>query len=177
MNREWRVIKGFENYSISNDGIVWNNKRNTLKAQRTGSKGYNITTIYNNAKPTTIAIHRLVADAFVSNSDPINKTDVNHKDGNKLNNSFENLEWVSKSENMLHAYSTGLNPRHASYGMLGKKNPNGGVKGIPIRIMETGEIFNSLIECAKAINGKQKGISDALNGRIKTHRGYHFEKV
>lgn len=56
--------------------------------------------------PKTFRIHRLVAEAFLSN--PKRKKFVNHKDGNKENNVVTNLEWVTKREDSLHAYSTGL---------------------------------------------------------------------
>lgn len=56
-------------------------------------------------------LHRMLAVHFIPN--PKNKPQVNHIDGDKLNNSLENLEWVTKSENMRHAFDTGLAPKHS----------------------------------------------------------------
>ena len=118
-------------------------------------------------------IHRLVAEAFIPNPD--NLPEVNHKDGNKHNNNVDNLEWITKSDNMKHGFKNGI--IKPSRGMLGKKNPNGGRKGIPIRIIETGEVFSSSIECEKVKGLDNRHINDCLKGRQLTHGGYHFEYV
>lgn len=176
MDREWRKVQGNPNYSVSNDGLVKSDKRNKIKDQRLGTTGYSIVDLYDGeGTRRTCRVHRLVAESFIDN--PECKEEINHLDGIKTNNNVENLEWATKSENMLHAYATGLNPHHASYGMLGKKNPNAGRHGKPVRVIETGEEFDSIIECANSLGIRDRGICDVLNGHQNTHGGYHFERV
>lgn len=175
MSQLWKKIQGFENYSVSDDGLIRNDSRNKLKAQRVNKDGYNKVSIYENGNAHTFRVHRLVAEAFIDN--PLQKPDINHIDGNKTNNNCNNLEWVTKSENMIHAYNTGLAKGHPTYGMLGKKNPNAGRHGRPVRVLETGEEFSSVTECSKALNLNDRAIYDVLNGRQNSHRGYHFERI
>lgn len=174
MKEKFATIDGFPKYQISSQGRVINS-RGMEKVSKNNKDEYLHVDLYDRGSRTTKRIHRLVAEAFVPNPD--NKPDVNHKDGNKHNNSVDNLEWVTKSENMIHAYRTGLNKPHAAYGMRGHKNPNGGRKGLPVRIVETGEEFKSIKDCAIAINGNDRGICDCLNGRQHTHRDLHFERL
>ena len=161
-------------YTVTSDGRVINSKGEE-KIPHIDKYGYLKTDLYKDGKRSTKRISRLVAEAFIPN--PANKPEVNHKDGNKLNNNVDNLEWATKSENMLHAYRTGLAKPHPSYGMLGHKNPNAGSKGKPVRIVETGEEFDSIINCARAIDGNDRAICDCLTGRQQTHRGLHFERI
>ena len=73
------------------------------------NSGYRCVELYDrNSKRHKLLVHRLVALTFLEN--PQNKATVNHKDGDKLNNSIDNLEWATYSENILHARKTGLNP-------------------------------------------------------------------
>lgn len=108
--RECQVdIAGFEGlYAITKDGQVLSGRRN-WQPLRFGVKpgGYAFVGLYPvNGKPVYKMIHRLVAEAFIAN--PEAKPEVNHLDGNKLNNNASNLEWSTRSENAQHGHDTGL---------------------------------------------------------------------
>ena len=107
INEQWKLIAEFPDYEVSNCGKVrrvWKS-HTKLKATRLNKFGYEVVHLGLNGINRHRAVHRLVAKAFVDN--PNNLLEVNHKDGNKENNCADNLEWVSRSENMKHAYSIG----------------------------------------------------------------------
>ena len=107
INEEWRVIPDYPNYEVSNYGEirrVWKNHTN-LKSTTVNRFGYETVHLSKNGENKHCKVHRLVAAAFIDNPD--NLPEVNHIDGDKLNNCVSNLEWVSRSQNMKHAYSIG----------------------------------------------------------------------
>ena len=95
-------IKNFEGlYEVSNYGRVRNYKTKTIKAVQISDRGYYKSNLSKNNKQKMCRVHRLVAQAFIPNPD--NKSEVNHKDFNKLNNHVDNLEWTSGDENITHS--------------------------------------------------------------------------
>lgn len=72
-------------------------------------KGYERVSLYSKGSRKHFSIHRLVGKYFVNN--PNNKPQINHKDGNKRNNFYKNLEWCTNSENQIHAFKNGLQNR------------------------------------------------------------------
>lgn len=105
---EWKVITGYEDYEISNTGLVRSNKKDIPKllSLREDKDGYVISTLFKNGYRKDQKVHRLVAKAFVSNSK--NKPCVNHLNGIKNDNRYINLEWCTRSENDIHAFNNGL---------------------------------------------------------------------
>lgn len=167
---EWKQVKGFEGiYEISPNGVVRGvprkvqNKKTQMTVPGRTMKpwvddwGYQRVGLSKNGKVYNKTVHRLLAEAFIP---PFCGEQVNHIDGDKGNNVISNLEWCTGSENMTHAYKTGLHS-----------------KAKRVRIIELGVEFSSILEAARFINGKHSGIRRCLSGRNKTHRGYHFETV
>lgn len=117
----WKDILNYEGlYQVSNLGRVkglkklsWNGYSYITKPERilksSNSKGYKFVRLYKDKVAKNYTIHRLVATAFIENKN--NYKEVNHIDGNKLNNNATNLEWCTKSHNIRHAFKMGLNKR------------------------------------------------------------------
>ena len=157
----WKDIDGFPSLMVSDKGLVKNKNTNQIcKPQINNKTGYYQIGINENGKQKNIYIHKLVALAFLGNRP--SGYDVNHIDGNKLNNSAANLEYCSRSENIKHAYKSGLN-----------------TQVIPIKIAETGETFDTIEDCARSIDGDSELIRQCINPKYsrKTHKGFHFEPL
>ena len=108
---KWRDIPGYEGfYQVSDLGNIRSIRFNKIRNMKSwDSHGYRAVELCMNNNRYTVGIHRLVALTFIPN--PENKPEVNHKDRNKSNNNVENLEWVTQSENVAHAYRHGVEPR------------------------------------------------------------------
>lgn len=119
MKEVWKDIPNWKNYQASNLGRIKSKERYTIIAH--GAKrhelekimsshddkdGYQTLMLSQNGKRKMLKVHRLVTQTFISN--PENKPEVNHKDGNKANNCITNLEWNTTLENQKHAFATGL---------------------------------------------------------------------
>lgn len=98
---EWKTIEGFENYKISSHGRVVSLKTKLILKYRKGRGGYRRVMLSSPGKaPKNLVVHRLVCKAFCDGY--AEGLTVNHKDGNILNNYYENLEWVTWLENANH---------------------------------------------------------------------------
>ena len=156
----WLKIEEFPDYEISSNGRIRNIKTGRLLKTQRNTRGYMQVCLRNNKTQHNKRVHRLVADTFYDGHHK--DLDVNHIDGNKLNNHISNLEFCTRSENINHAFQTGL------------KQPS---RQIKIRVVETGETYDSIRECGRSLGCNQSDICKCLNGRQRTCNGYHFEKI
>lgn len=153
-------------YLISDTGEIKNSKTNLIRKKNINHEGYYFVSVSLGSRENKpcIKIHRAVAETFIPN--PQGLPVINHKDGDKLNNSIENLEWCTYSENLQHAYAMGL--IHITT-----------CKKICQIDINTGKIinyFNSIAEARKFLNkGNSGSIGDCLRGRIKSAYGYKWK--
>lgn len=156
-------VDGFEDYLIRGDGVVFTMKSGKTRELKPwlSTHGYHFVSLSTKGVKKNKAVHRLVATHFIPNT--ANKPDVNHIDGVKTNNRAENLEWVTKSENLLH-----------SHRVLGQKNTSKAV-----RCVETGVVYKSAREAERLLGINNANICSALKGRSRHPRagGYHWEYV
>ena len=175
--KEFRKIKSLKFlYEINEDGILRNVKSKKVINGYIEKNGYVRVRIENKCLNGVIrtTIHRLVAEAFIPN--PENKPFVNHIDLDKQNNSVTNLEWVTHSENMKHAYKNGVNttPLREHSVSQRKKITNG--------ICEFESISNAgryLVKNKKTTNLQSgiAGISAVLHNRRKTFGGFEWKFI
>ena len=154
-------------FVIDRGGNIYNKKGLKMKTSIT-KNGYEK---FNTSRPTkSFLVHRLVAISFIENTE--NKPEVNHKDGNKLNNNVSNLEWVSRSENIIHGFE---------HNLISKDKDNKGVKhyrSIPIKATDYEgnaiHYFNSSGEANRLNNFSSQSIRDAIKGKLKTYKGLYW---
>lgn len=161
----WKVLEINPNYEVSDEGLVRRvNNKNVLKGCITS--GYrSVKLTFENSRQQRFYVHRLVAMAFIPNDDK-KKTIVNHKDGNKLNNRVENLEWVTPRENNLHYYRMAAQQ---------KKQKKQGNKPIPVnQFTLDGKLINSFPSIKKA--SEATGFSIAQIARCVHGEITHVDK-
>ena len=179
----WYTLSEFPNYEINELGQVKSKKSSKILSQSLSTKGYYQINIDKKSR----RVHRLIAETFIPN--PMNYETVNHKNGNKLDNSLENLEWVSRSENVKHSreilglipipYSK-TNKQHHLKSKTGSESNKG--KSIYL-LLDNGEkqVFGSALEAGRILFNDEmnagKGIRDAIkrNTTYKKHKFFENE--
>lgn len=172
MKEIWKPVPGYEGkYEVSNMGRVWSIPRITPRGKRGGNflrlvdngKGYLAAPLTHNGRSQKVYVHRLVV---LAHRGPIPEgQEVNHKDGDKSNNTLRNLELVTHSQNLQHAFDTGLHQgreveiTRAVVAFCGCSGD---------RVAE----FHSILAASAFAKTKPCGVSNALAGRQETAGGF-----
>lgn len=162
MDKElWKDVTGYEGlYQVSNFGKV-RKVDGTLMQGNINSYGYHVVSLTKDGKKKDKKVHRLVAMAFVP---PIvGKDFVNHKDGDKINNCAENLEWCTRGENTIHAIEV-LEIQRNSYPVW-QLSKDGRLLGL----------FVNAATAAQVVEGNSMMISACCRGTAQSAYGYCWQ--
>lgn len=190
----WKPIKGYEElYQVSNLGrvkrfdrkvITKNGVVKPIKARemkQSKSMGYAYVCLTKDGITKHFRVHRLVAQTFIPN--PENKEQVNHKDGNKLNNNVNNLEWCTNQENCIHAWKNNLNHTtekvRKTASETGKRT--GKLLGKPVSQYDLQgnfiKAYESSYEASRQTGIQSTSILFVVNGRKKTAGKYVWKRI
>ena len=150
---KWTKIDNHPNYSVSNTGLVRNDKTGRILKHHVSNSGY----LYVNIQHDMCYVHRLVAKAFLPQ--PKHKPCVNHINGDKQDPRVENLEWVDYYENRW----------HAKYVLHQKGNCK------RVRCVETGVVYLSISDARRAAGVCHQYMTECLQGKRDTCGGLHWE--
>lgn len=160
MGLNWKTYKGFSRYAIYDEGDIYVINSGRKLPFQVNEDGYYVVTLQaDEGHRKTFKAHRLVAELFVSN--PENKPEVNHMDGDKSNFRYWNLEWTTHSENIKHAWDTGLlksTPERSA--KLRTSNGKG------VICITTEEQFLSLMEACEKYMIKKSNLSSVCLGKV-----------
>jgi hypothetical protein len=155
-----KTIKNFPNYVIDENGVITNQLKNKSLKQFVSNGYYKVNLYLDNTNVKSLYVHRIVAENFIPN--PENKKEVNHRDGNKLNNEISNLEWATRKENANHSWRYGLQKsKKGKYSLLSKQVLQYDLDGNFIKK------WNSVMDIERELGFKSGGISNCCLGKSK----------
>lgn len=157
--KEWKKITGYSNYEINEKGQVRNSSTRQVIKPTENYCGYLRVGLRKAGKSRTILLHRLVAISFIENQNEL--PEVNHIDGNKLNNHVSNLQWCTRNQNMAHASESGLLKVRKSRGPISESDARL-IRGLCLQgvtAKKIAERFNCSLQSVYNIGGKKRSIT------------------
>lgn len=149
----WKPLRNFPSYNGSSEGRIMNIRTQHILKPYVDHKGRATVCLRKNNCKYNVKVHKLIAETFLGEHPGM---DVKHKDGNSLNNHVNNLEWCTKLETLENMRSK---------------------RCIPVRVLETGEIYISIADCARNTGCCRSDIFKQLAGRLPHVKGLHFERL
>lgn len=170
---EWKELKDFEEfYEISNMGRIYSKRKKKIMTVLDHNCGYVQINLIGKGFKTHKYIHRLVAEHFVPNEE--NKPMVNHKDGDKRNNQYTNLEWCTARENQQHSRKVLKRETYKIPVTYGKEHHN----SKKINQIKNGTVINTFFGCGEAFRAtgiSKANIWSALKGKRQSAGGYNWQ--
>ncbi len=151
----FKFIDGYPHLLISSKGRVISLIQDREITPFVSNRGYKRVALCFDSKQKAVSVHRLVAEAFIPN--PNGYTDVDHIDGNKLNNNVDNLQWISRAENIKKAGNA----------------RNEGAKSVIC--VETGKVYKSVHQASKELHIAVATISAIAKGEYPSYHKLHFK--
>ena len=159
MSEIWKEVECNKRYQVSSFGRIKGIHK--ILNPATGNHGFKIVMICSeNGRRNTYLLHRLIAIAFIPN--PNHFLDVDHLNFDKSDNRIENLEWTNDYVNNNRLYDAGR--MHGNFSSAGK-----------IRCIESGIIFNSMLECCESMSLPYSSLNYYIHGKMNNVKGFHFE--
>ena len=152
MNDEiWSVIPDYPNYEVSTYGYVRNVTTSRILKNSPNPQGYQYVTLYNDDGAKVFGVHRIVGEVYLDGD--ITDLEINHKDLDKSNNHYSNLEIETPIGNTMHAYISGAHANNPQY--------------YPVSVFdsESGEQFSSLSEAARALGISPQAVNQGIGRR------------
>lgn len=175
--RKWKNVKGYDNYIVSDEGDIMNKNTGRILKPIHDSRGYCQLHLYQNGIRTTVMLHKIVADAFISN--PENKPEVDHIDTDKDNNWVSNLQRVTRKENISNPltlqHMRDNHPKGDTHPNYGKRGSNAVTHKAVLQYSLDGEFIRewpSIIEAGEGTGVNSSCISSCCKGKLKTSGGY-----
>lgn len=168
-------IKDYSDYFVTCDGLIFSSRSNKYLKFNIGSNGYKTVMLFNNEGSKRKSVHRLVAETFLEN--PKNLPQVNHKNGNKLDNRLENLEWCTVKYNSNHAWENNLHERTRNASRINQKeNVKKAWEVTKKKVIDinSGIIFDSITQAAESKNYELSSLCKKLKGKRNNNTPLRF---
>lgn len=155
----WKPLRNFPSYNGSSEGRIMNIRTQRILKTFVSERGYEQVCLRRNNQQYTVRVHRVIAETFLGEHPGL---DVRHKDLNRLNNHIDNLMWCTRQDTISSAFERG------------SKKPS---RQIPIKVVETGETYESIRACSRETGCAQNEIGKYLAGKRPHVKGLHFERL
>lgn len=155
----WKPLRNFPSYNGSSEGRIMNIRTQRILKTFINDKGREQVCLRKNNRQYTVSVHKVIADTFLGENPGM---DVRHKDLNRSNNRVSNLEWCTRQETISSSFERGNRlPNHRT----------------EIRVVETGEIYESVAACSRDTGCSSSEIFKCMAGTVPHVKGLHFERI